>query len=338
MLQYRLTNDTDDFVEGAKEQLVLFVIHNDVTFEHYIDHIYDTQRIIQNIKDFTIELMGDYINVKYYSMTFRLNPVGDNIKLIISLQERITTLERKLSEIPKQITMHQKPPEYLPINLTLLHTIEYLRWDTLEDLFYMYPLDETYENYKTFNKQSSQFKTLPGGNQPYQPIFKNRINFNYVFQVSDDPPTALMTHKSFINDLLNLDIAIDTFDPNDTELNKIIADNENDEEYYELSKSCLPPYTQNKKINIHILNFISYISRYYITSLPYTISIHCYVSPESLFIQIIKYKRDQFHCVEINGERGKYCIDYRDATSYYHKYRMNFYIDDWSAPPVVVYV
>ena len=334
MLQYRLTNDTDDFVEGAKEQLVLFVIHNDVTFEHYIDHIYDTQRIIQNIKDFTIELMGEYINVKYYSMTFRLNPVGDNIKLIISLQERITTLEKKLSEIPKQITMQKKPPEYLPPNLSLLCEVEYLRWDTLEDLFYMYPLDETYENYKKFNKQSS----------PYPHI----INYNYVFHVYDDKDNiSLMTHKAFINDLLNLDIAIDTFDPNDTELNKIIADNENDEEYYELSKSCLPPYTQNKKINIHILNFISYISRYYITSLtslPHTISIHCYVSPESLFIQIIKYKRDQFHCVEINGDRGKYSYRYlphmpsQTSTSYYHKYRMNFYIDDWAAPPVVVYV
>jgi hypothetical protein len=63
------------------------------------------------------------------------------------------------------------------------------------------------------------------------------------------------------------------------------------------------------------------------------------VSAESLFIQIIKYKRDQFNEVEINGERGKYFMGHFGwATSYYHKYRMNFYIDDWTAPPVVVYV
>jgi hypothetical protein len=189
----------------------------------------------------------------------------------------------------------------------------------------MYPLDETYENYKTFNKQSLSHSHV--------------INYNYGFEVHDDMSNrSLMTHKSFINDLLNLEIVIDTFDPNDIELNKIIADNDVNEEYYELFKSCSPPYTHNKKINIHILNFISYISRYYITCYSHTISIHCYVSTESLFIQIIKYARDQFYEVEINGERGKYYMGICWATSYYHKYRMNFYIDDWSAPPVVVYV
>lgn len=319
MLQYRLTNDTDDFVEGVKEQLVLFIIHSGITYEHYIDHKYDTQRIIQHIDEFTVEPMIEYINVKYYSMTFRLNPIGENIKLIIQLQERIAVLEKKLMEIPKQITI-QKPPEYLPPNLTLLHEIQYLPWDTLEDLLYMCPLDKSEELYKKFNIEIRDYN---GG----------IIKFNYKMILPNNPHReALISHKLFIDGLQFFKIDIDTFDPDDLELNRLIDENKANP-YGKLSKSCKQPFTYNKKINIHILNFISYIVQYEILSAaadnrslqPF---IHCYINSSHLYIHMLRSKVSKFYKLEMNGH----------ATAYFHKYRMNFYIDDWSAPPVVVYV
>ena len=304
-----MTNDTDDFVEGTKEQLVLFVIHNDITFEHYIDHIYDTQRIIQNIKDFTIELMGEYINVKYYSMTFRLNPVGDNIKLIISLQERITTLEKKLSEIPKQITMQKKPPEYLPPNLSLLCEVEYLRWDTLEDLFYMYPLNKKFHGFS---------------NDGYG-YYKLEITKNQSDRLAHEIFRPGHTHEFKIN--------FETFNPNDIDLDDYIKANSH-LNFKELSRSCKSPFIQNKKINTHILNWITEIFLYYIlcwinqkNKLP---SANIFINQYVCKMQILEQ--------QIPSCQIKFMADPHRVELTKFKFRINFYIDDWTEPPVVVYV
>ena len=307
MLQYRLTNDTDDFVEGAKEQLVLFVIHNDITFEHYIDHIYDTQRIIQNIKDFTIELMGEYINVKYYSMTFRLNPVGENVKVILKLHEEITQLKKQIADIVQQPV--QRPPSYLPPNLSLLCEVEYLRWDTLEDLFYMYPLNKKFHEFA--NNGYGYYKLGIAGNQ------SDRLAHE-IFRPG-------YTHEFKIN--------FETFNPNNIDLDDYIKANTH-LNFKELSRSCKPPFTQNKKINIHILNWITEIFLYYII---------CWVSQQNklpsanIFINqyICKMQILEQH---IPSCQIKFIPDHYRVELTKFKFRINFYIDDWAAPPVVVYV
>jgi hypothetical protein len=326
MLQYRLIHDTDEFAEGNSERLVLYIIHNDITYEHHVSDKYDTSRVIQYLKDFTIEYANVYINASYYSMTFRLMPIGENIQLIISLRNKIAELEKQIQVIPKSIPM-QKPPKYLPPNLTLRHEIQYLPWDTLEDLFYMYPLDTSEELYKSFHKNISSYNGAKSGRYTYEGYSVGGL--------------MLYSHRLFIDGLQFFKIDIDTFDPNDMELNRFIEENKS-EPYCKLSKSCKQPFTYNKKINIHILNFISYISRYYILQTGPGLGskppfIHCYVNSSHLYIRIFG-NTGRYYKSEIYGDIGIYHVNRFPGTLSFHKYRMNFYINDWSAPPVVVYV
>jgi len=102
MLQYRKTHNTnDDFeAEGDRQQLILFAIYNDITYEHHVEHIFDIQRIIEHINDFTVHFMDEFIDVKYYSMTFRLNPVGENVQVILKLRNEIAQLKKQIAEHP----------------------------------------------------------------------------------------------------------------------------------------------------------------------------------------------------------------------------------------------
>ena len=308
MLQYRLTNETDDFVEGSKEQLTLFIIRDEITYEHHLDQAYDTQRVIDHLAEFTIEYIDVFIDVKYHSMTFRLNPVGDNIRVILSLQNKVIELEKKLEQISRSKAI-QKVPDYLPPNLTLLAEIQYIPWDTLEDLFYMYPFEDKCMSYT------------------YRPLDK----FNGWDYVSRGE--CRFKPDLFNKDQNKIDIDIISFDPVDLKLDDYIMSNK-EKKYFELSKSCNPPYTKNKKINIHILNFIKYIFQYYIFKHIYHShqkgmsnntfpSIECFINYNKCILRIVKK--------EFDAEGTKYIINP-------YKYRMSFYIDNWEELPVVVYV
>ena len=306
MLQYRLVNDTNDFAEGTSHKMVLFMIHNDVTYEHHVDQTYDTSRIIATMGSFIIDVHNEYIDAKYHSATFRLMPVGENIALIIKLRAEVESLKQQLST-------RQTPPDYLPPNLSLLCTIEYLPWDTLEDLFYMYPLDGALITDVYSNRQHLYIK-MP-----------NIHNF-YGFR-----------HKMFNTHPHIFDVPIDLFDPQDDQLNNLIKLNKEKSFYYNLSKSCNLPYTQNKKINMHILNWITIIFRHYILQTApggKQISINCFITESRCTLQILtllipSYQSVHSETIDQYGYVGKFAE---------YKYRMNFYIDDWSAPPVVVYV
>jgi hypothetical protein len=304
MLQYRLTNETDDFVEGSKEQLTLFIIKDEITYEHHIDQSYDIKRVIDHLSEFTVEYMDTFINIKYYSMTFRLNPIGDNIHLIISLRSKVAELEKKLEEINLSKIV-QKVPDYLPPNLILVAEIQYLPWNTLEDLFYMYPFEDKcmLETFRPLDKFNGWDYISRGG---------------YKFKPD-----------CFNKDQNKIDIDIISFDPVDIKLDDYIISNK-EKKYFELSKSCNPPYTKNKKINIHILNFIKYIFQYYIfkniskvkheDTFP---SIECFINYNKCILRIVKR---EFYTEGIKSIINPY------------KYRMSFYMDNWEELPVVVYV
>jgi hypothetical protein len=323
MLQYRLIHDTDEFAEGNCERLVLYIIHNDITYEHHVSDRYDTSRVIQHLQDFTIEYANVYINASYYSMTFRLMPIGENIQLIISLRNKIVELEKQILAMPKSIPI-QKPPEYLPPNLTLLNEIQYLPWDTLEDLFYMYPLREIF------------------------PEFISTVPFRHIYT-----PTEKYIHKMFELEPYEFEIDINTFDPNDVNLNEYIEANVSDN-FSQLARSCDKPYVQDKKINIHVLNWINQIFLYYICKGLYNkgidqrnpigrcvskrvglqmfeiyfVSANIFINSNTCKIQILKQLVP--NCLSV--------VKLLNDTYTSFKYRMNFYIDDWTAPPVVVYV
>jgi hypothetical protein len=320
MLQYRKTHNTnDDFeAEGDHQQLILFVIYNDITYEHHVEHIFDIQRIIEHINDFTVHFMDEFIDVKYYSMTFRLNPVGENVQVILKLRNEIAQLKKQIAEHPiiQQPIIQQRPPSYLPPNLSLLCEVEYLPWDTLEDLFYMYPLREILDC---------------SWNDGF-----NNIGFSYNAQ--------FYTNDIFKDPLTTPTFNIDSFNPEDAELDKYINIIHAEVDFGVLARSCNPPYTQNKKINIYVLYWITLIFSYYalyVTTPLYKrqspsstsfISANIFINHNTCKMQILN-QRSPNHQLEIKinqQQQGMKAITF--------KYRINFYIDDWSAPPVVVYV
>jgi hypothetical protein len=42
--------------------------------------------------------MDEFIDVKYYSTTFRLNPVGENVQVILKLRNEIAQLKKQIAE------------------------------------------------------------------------------------------------------------------------------------------------------------------------------------------------------------------------------------------------
>jgi len=321
MLQYRKTHNTnDDFeAEGDRQQLILFAIYNDITYEHHVEHIFDIQRIIEHINDFTVHFMDEFIDVKYYSMTFRLNPVGENVQVILKLRNEIAQLKKQIAEHPLfQPIIQQRPPSYLPPNLSLLCEVEYLPWDTLEDLFYMYPLNK---KFNTWVDNGYGYYRL--GNLP------SEIKLGWI------------VHEIFCpGHTFEFKINFETFNPNDVDLDDYIKANSH-LGFKELSRSCKPPFIQNKKINIHILNWITEIFLYYILcwindNNHKRSSANNYKLPSAnIFINqyVCKMQILEQH---IPSCQIKFIVGMTELTKF--KFRMNFYIDDWSAPPVVVYV
>ena len=314
MLQYRKTHNTnDDFeAEGDRQQLILFAIYNDITYEHHVEHIFDIQRIIEHINDFTVHFMDEFIDIKYYSMTFRLNPVGENVQVILKLRNEIAQLKKQIAEHPiiqplfQQPIIQQRPPSYLPPNLSLLCEVEYLPWDTLEDLFYMYPLNGMYKRW---------------------------YNDGYGYYQLGAYQNGKLAHELFRPGYSEFKINFETFNPNDIDLDDYIKANSH-LNFKELSRSCKSPFIQNKKINTHILNWITEIFLYYIlcwinqkNKLP---SANIFINQYVCKMQILEQ--------QIPSCQIKFMADPHRVELTKFKFRINFYIDDWTEPPVVVYV
>ena len=139
MLQYRLTQETNADFEAEGQSLILHITHDDITYEHQLNPMFDCQKIISNINKFDIEYHNEFINAKYNDTTFRLLPVGENIKVILKLRAEIAELRSKISistlecKKPVQIFKSNKKAMAAVLDYECIHTHEYPSWLTYEE-------------------------------------------------------------------------------------------------------------------------------------------------------------------------------------------------------------
>ena len=181
MLQYRLTQETNADFEAEGQSLILHITHDDITYEHQLNPMFDCQKIISNINKFDIEYHNEFINAKYNDTTFRLLPVGENIKVILKLRAEIAELRSKISIIMSTLeckktssilhfsVTHNKPVQIFEndkesVSLNGYECItnhKYPKWSTYKEFKQLpgFKYFEALDNYKSYMANDDKYGT-----------------------------------------------------------------------------------------------------------------------------------------------------------------------------------